>query len=81
MSCNEAILGPDGQIEKLKCEGTTLLGSVVNTDENEAAAAVRNQDSAQNNKTGSSKEDHVCTICKYFGEFSYNWQISAGYMS
>jgi hypothetical protein len=64
MSCNEATLGPDGQIEKLNCEGTTLLTSAANTDEN-GAVEVRKQDSAQNKKTDSSKENHVCTICKF----------------
>ncbi|XP_023725610.1 uncharacterized protein LOC111874378 isoform X2 [Cryptotermes secundus] len=61
MSCNEATLGPDGQIEMLNCEGTTLLPNAANTNEN-GAVAVRKQDSAQNNKIGSSK-NHVCTIC------------------
>jgi hypothetical protein len=64
VSCNEATLGPDGQIEKLNCEGTTLPTSAANTDEN-GAVAVRKQDSAQNKKTGSLKENHVCTICKF----------------
>jgi hypothetical protein len=80
MSCNEATLGPDGQIEKLNCEGTTLLTSAANTDEN-GAVAVRKQDSAQNNKTHSLKENHVCTICKFFGESYDNWQISFNFFN
>lgn len=64
MSCNEATLGPDGQIEMLNCEGTTLHANAANTNEN-GAVTVRKQDSAQNNKIGSSKENHVCTICKF----------------
>jgi hypothetical protein len=64
MSCNEATLGPDGQVEMLNGEGTTPFASAANTDEN-SVVAVRKQDSPQNDETGSSKKNHVCTICKW----------------
>lgn len=60
MSANEATLGPDGQIEMLNIEGTTLA-SIQNT--GGSGAVVRKKDGAPNNKTGSSKENHVCSIC------------------
>ena len=71
MSSNEATLGPDGQIEKLNIEGTTLA-STQNT--GGGGAVVRKKDSAQNNKTGSSKENHVCNICKSLHNSLTNWK-------
>lgn len=63
MSCNEATLGPDGQIAVLNGEGTTLVAGAADSDAS-GVIPVRKQDTAQHNKTGSSKENHVCIICK-----------------
>jgi hypothetical protein len=73
MSSNEAILGPDGQIEVLNIEGTTLA-SIKNTGGN--GAVVRKKDSAPNNKTGSSKENHVCSICKSLHNSLTVWKLT-----
>ena len=72
MSSNEATLGPDGQIEMLNIEGTALA-SIQNT--GGSGAVVRKKDSTQNNKTGSSKENHVCSICKSFHNSLTNWKL------
>lgn len=71
MSSNEASLGPDGRIEKLNIEGTTLA-NIQNTDG--SGAVIRKKDSAQNNKTGSSKENHVCSICKSLHSSLTKWK-------
>lgn len=71
MSSNEATLDPDGRIEMLNIEGTTLA-SIQNT--GGSGAVFRKKDSAQNNKTGSSKENHVCSICKSWHTSLTNWK-------
>jgi hypothetical protein len=70
MSCNEATLGPDGQIAVMNDEDAVFLASAANTDEN-GVIPVTKQGCAQDIKTGSSKENHVCSICKC-AQFSDN---------
>jgi hypothetical protein len=77
MVCNEATLGPDGQIAVVNGEGTTLFAGAANTDENGFVSA-RRQGSVQNNKAGSSKENHVCSICKS-AQFSASHSLASYY--
>lgn len=63
MTRNEATLGPDGHVAMVNGEGTTLIAVAPNSDEN-GVVPFRKQGSAQNNIVGSSKDNHVCSICK-----------------
>lgn len=59
MSCNEATLGPDGRVAMINGEGTTDLASSGGND----STLVKKYTSSPSSKSGSPKEDHVCTIC------------------
>ena len=63
MSCNEATLGPDGRVAMVNGEGTTDLAIITSSGGNNSVSAKK--PTSSNSKYGSSKGNHVCTICKY----------------
>ena len=63
MSCNEATLGPDGRVAVVNGEGTTDLAVTTSIAGNDSTL-VKKQTTSSSSKSGSPKEDHVCTICK-----------------
>ncbi|KAJ9595711.1 hypothetical protein L9F63_013124, partial [Diploptera punctata] len=62
MSSNEATLGPDGQIAMINGEGTTDLAIRSNGGGNDSISS-KKQANSPSGKSGSPKENHVCTIC------------------